>query len=224
MGDPHNPARIGELWNPQRWHVLSTEIDAVREFGALSGGWAWHYMSPPHQEEKHLHDHRDIDLHVFPERFAELVNALTDRGYNRQRTRFDNPSGEFIRFEKYVTDSCPKCYEQAMGVWSPTTLGRDEDGNPLPVEHGESWLECVECEYQPKEPGPVVKVIFDLFVHAVPTIEVNGYTVVEPNEMLTYYGIKHSSEQCVAVQAARRIQAKGGEIVNNPLLVGNWGL
>lgn len=66
--------------------------------------------------------------------------------------------------------------------------------------------------------------IFDLFVHEVPTIEVNGYTVVEPNLMLTFYGVKHSSEQCVAVQSARRIQAAGGEIVNNPLLVGDWGL
>ena len=202
MGDPHNPERIGEIWNPHRWHVLASEIEAVKEYGALSGGWAWHFMSPPHEEEKHLHDHRDIDMHVFPHRFAELVVVLKNRGYHRQTTRFDDPSGEFVRFEKHVEDACPECREQAV---------ISEEG---------CW-HCVECGSGFDKP-PVVKVIFDLFIHEVPTIEAQGYTVVEPNHMLTFYGVKHSSEQCVAVQAARRIQAEGGEIVNNPLLVGDY--
>jgi hypothetical protein len=47
MGDPHNPERYGETWDPIRWKVLANEIEAVKEYGALSGGWAWHYMSPP---------------------------------------------------------------------------------------------------------------------------------------------------------------------------------
>jgi hypothetical protein len=42
--------------------------------------------------------------------------------------------------------------------------------------------------------------------------------------MLTFYGVKHSSEQCVAVQAARRIQAAGGEIVKNAELVGDYAI
>ena len=108
MGDPHNPDRYGEKWNPVRWAVLAVEIDAVKQYGALSGGWAWHHMSPPHEEEKHLHDHRDIDMHVFPDRFAELVQVLEARGYKRQKTRFDDPSGEFVRFEKYI-HACPEC-------------------------------------------------------------------------------------------------------------------
>ena len=141
--------------------------------------------------------------------------GLEKRGYHRQTTRFDDPSGEFIRFEKHVMDACPKCYEQ---VWCRS----DDDRRVAAIaEHGE----CLSCGYVSTfdEVQPV-KVIFDLFVRAVPTIEVNGYTVVEPNEMLTYYGVKHSSEQCVAVQAARKIQKDGGDIVGNPLLVGDYAL
>ena len=210
MGDPHNPERIGEKWNPHRWHVLKEEIDAVREYGALSGGWAWHFMSPPHTEEKHLHDHRDIDVHVFPNRFVEMLEVLRRRGYHRQRTRFDDPSGEFIRYEKYVHDACPKCFKRAVAEGTLSDTG------------GPGWV-CVACKAAPEKP-PVVKVIFDLFIHEVPTLEVGGYTVVEPNHMLTFYGIKHSSEQCVAVQAARQIQKEGGEILKNPRLVGDWAL
>lgn len=211
MGDPHNPKRYGEMWNPVRWAVLKNEIDAVKDYGALSGGWAWHFMSPPHEEEKHLHDHRDIDFHVFPARFAELVVVLEQRGYHRQKTRFDDPSGEFVRFEKhiYVCSDCGGHME---------LVDYDADAGTL------EYL-CEDCGSTRSnvEPPENVKVIFDLFVHEVKTIEVNGYTVVEPNLMLTFYGVKHSSEQCVAVQAARRIQAEGGEIVGHPLLVGDYG-
>lgn len=210
MGDPHNPNRYGEIWNPARWTVLANEINAVKGYGALSGGWAWHFMSPPHEEEKHLHDHRDIDMHVFPDRFSELVVVLEARGYKRQRTRFDDPSGEFIRFEKYI-NVCPSCRIGHMEFIDSGTDGTLE------------WKEylCEGCGHVRRNGTPPenVKVIFDLFVHDVPTIEVDGYTVVEPNHMLTFYGTKHSSEQCVAVQAARRIQSEGGEIVKNPLLV-----
>lgn len=212
MGDPHNPERVGEMWDAFRLAVLRTEIEAVRQYGALSGGWAWHHMSPPHEEEKHLHDHRDIDLHVFPHRFAELVTVLQERGYLRQKTRFDDPSGEFVRFEQYVWP-CPHCY--GHGEYYDSAY--DEDGTES-MEY-----QCPDCGHWFWNPAPV-KVIFDLFVCEVPTIDVDGYTVVEPRHMLTFYGVKHSSEQCVAVQAARRIQAEGGEIVGNPLLVGDWEL
>jgi len=214
MGDPHNPARMGEIWNPHRWNVLANEIEAIKEYGALSGGWAWHYMSPPHKEEKHLHDHRDIDIHVFPDRFAELVVVLKERGYHKQTTRFDDPSGEFVRYEKHVFP-CPQCGGHGEYYASISDPEDQEQFEYLCVAQGdEHWF---------YNPDPV-KVIFDLFVHKVETIEVNGYTVVEPKLMLTFYGVKHSSEQCVAVQAARKIQAAGDEIVGNPLLVGDCGI
>lgn len=203
------------MWGPVRWVVLAKEIEAVKEYGVLSGGWAWHYMSPPHREEKHLHDHRDIDLHVFPSRFAELVTVLTERGYHRTTTRFDDPSGEFIRYEKHIYP-CPTCGGHAEYYDST----HDDEG----IEQFE-YL-CPDCPDETHwffnaEP---VKVIFDLFVKEVPFIEAQGYNVVEPEHMLTFYGVKHSSEQCVAVQAARKIEAEGGEIVNNPALVGDWGI
>jgi len=215
MGDPHNPRRYGELWDPTRWKVLANEIEAVREYGALSGGWAWHYMSPPHEEEKHLHDHRDIDMHVFPHSFPELVAVLENRGYERGKTRFDDPSGEFIRFEKYVF-VCPQC-ETGHMEYIDSVMIEDEEN----LEH--MCEDCGNVVLEPYHPT-IVKVIFDLFVHDVPTIEVDGYTVVEPSHMLTFYGVKHSSEQCVAVQAARRIQAEGGEIVKNAELVGDYAI
>lgn len=206
MGDPHNPARYGEMWNPHRMAVLRQEIDATREFGVLSGGWAWHFMSTPHEEEKHLHDHRDIDLHVIPSLFTALVEVLTRRGYARGRTRFDDPSGEFIRFERVVQDACPLCHAQS-----------------LVEDRGD--LECVACDHRSSaDEVENVKVIFDLFVQEVPWIEVDGYRVVEPKKMLTFYGVKHSSEQCVAVVKARELAAAGNEIVKNPALVGAWGV
>lgn len=212
MGDPHNPAREGETWNPLRLNVLRREIDAVRQFGALSGGWAWHFISPPHVEEKHLHDHRDVDLHVFPSRFAELVATLEARGYRRQKTRFDDPSGEFVRFENHVWP-CSFCgsHTELLDKWIAT----DE------VPH-DAYL-CSDCGETTIDPSPV-KVIFDLFVHEVPTIDVDGYTVVEPVHMLSFYGVKHSSEQCVAVQAARRLAAAGRPIPKDPSLVGAWAV
>jgi len=215
MGDPHNEARMGEQWSPTRWQILANEIEVVREYGALSGGWAWHFMSPPHEEEKHLHDHRDIDMHVFPDRFAELVVVLEDRGYARQKTRFDDASGEFIRYEKYVF-VCPSCDTGHM-EYIDSAMVEDEEF----LEH--MCEDCGNVMFEPTMPE-VVKVIFDLFVHDVPTIVSDGYTVVEPNHMLTFYGVKHSSEQCVAVQAARRIQAAGGEIVKHADLVGDHAI
>jgi hypothetical protein len=206
VGDPHNPARYGEMWNPHRVAVLRQEIEATREFGILSGGWAWHFMSPPHEEEKHLHDHRDIDLHVIPHLFSSLVETLTKRGYARGRTRFDDPSGEFVRFERVVLDACSSCHAQGV------------------VEEGIE-TECLACGHrEPASSVENVKVIFDLFVQEVPWIEVDGYRVVEPKKMLTFYGVKHSSEQCVAVVAARGLVEAGQEIVKNAALVGAWGV
>jgi len=211
MGDPHNPNRMGEIWDPRRLAVLFAELEQVRQFGALSGGFAWHFMSPPHVEEKHLHDHRDIDLHVYPQRFAELVTVLESRGYGRQKTRFDDPSGDFVRFENHVW-SCSYCHGRTefLDGWADT-----DD-----VPH-DAYM-CLDCGETTIDPL-AVKVIFDLFVHDVPTVEVDGYVVVEPVHMLTFYGVKHSSEQCVAVQAARKLVAEGKAIVLDPSLVGAWG-
>ncbi len=46
MSAPHNPARAKELWNETRLAVILEEITAMRDCIVLSGGWAWHFMTP----------------------------------------------------------------------------------------------------------------------------------------------------------------------------------
>ena len=68
MGDPRNPKRADEPWNLERLRVLEREVKAIAPLVTLSGGWAWHFMAPPHEELKIFHDHKDVDLFVEPER------------------------------------------------------------------------------------------------------------------------------------------------------------
>lgn len=207
MSDPANPERADETWNPYRLAVLEREVVAIRDFGALSGGWAWHYMSPPHVENKQLHDHKDIDLIVYPHAFASLVTLLQARGYARTWTRFDDPSGEFVRFSRYVEHACPQCHEDGV------------------LADGERFV-CVACNCSwAEDPSAVVKVILDLFVSEVPTLELaDGITVVDPPTLLGFYGVKHSSIGCVAVRAARELVARGESVPGHGSLVGDWGL
>jgi len=110
MGDPHNPKRAGETWKSGRIEIQLEEIRSIGNLHAadghriatLSGGWAWHFMSPEgHEEVKTQHDHKDVDLFVKPEDFEALRIALVGRGYRRARTRHDDPSGRFYRFTKH---------------------------------------------------------------------------------------------------------------------------
>ena len=207
MGDPPNPARIHERWNLHRIAVMEREIAAIREFGVLSGGWAWHFMSPAHVECKQLHDHKDIDIFVYPHAFSALVGLLGERGYAKAWTRFDDPSREFIRFARYVENACPNCLEDAV------------------LAEGQEFA-CVGCNARwAASPCEVVKVILDLFVETVPELVLaNGHRVVEPATLLTFYGDRHSSDRCVAVKAARVLVARGEAVVGHPSLVGDWAL
>jgi len=158
MGDPHNPERAGELWNQARVDAQLSELEAVKDLVVVSGGWAWHFMSPPgHAEVKTQHDHKDIDIFVRPNDFGPLRSLLIARGYQRARTQYDNPSGGFYRYVKYL-----------------------ESG----------------------------KVVFDVFLDEVPSIEAGGFRVVEPGRLLSFYGTKHTSEECLAVQEAKKLVAR----------------
>jgi hypothetical protein len=64
-----------------------------------------------------------------------------------------------------------------------------------------------------------VRVTVDFFVKDVPSIEVDGYRVVEPKTLLSYYGNIHSSDKCFAVQAAVKLLAKGIDPVGRPELI-----
>ena len=55
-----------------------------------------------------------------------------------------------------------------------------------------------------------IKVILDLFTGDVPfVVTASGVRVVEPRHLLSLYGVKHSSDQCFAVQIAKRLVAEG---------------
>lgn len=172
MGEPHNPARLGELWDETRLAVILDEIRGVRESVVLSGGWAWHFMTPAgHVEYKHAHDHKDADLFVPPSDIASLLIRLKDRGYEHTWTRFDRLPGskDFARYTRTV-------------------------------------------EVQ----GRRIKVMLDLFIEDVPSIEVSGYRVLEPSFLLAQYGNRHGSDQCFSVRIARRLLGRGISPVGHP--------
>jgi hypothetical protein len=101
MADPHNPARAEEVWDPERVRAQEVAIRQFKDLFTVSGGWAWHFMSPPgHKEYKTQHDHKDIDAFVKPERFVEFVERAKSLGYERADTLHDDPSGVFYRYTK----------------------------------------------------------------------------------------------------------------------------
>ena len=175
--------RRSEPWNPYRIAVLLEQAKLIASYGVFTGGWAWHFMSPPHQEVKSIHDHKDIDFFVFPDKCAELIQLLKENGYEKTWTKYDGITPNFIRYSKY--------------------------------EEGEE----------------IVKVILDLFIEEVPHTLVkhkdDDFFVVEPATLITFYnkeGKKHSSEECVAVQAARKLVREGIAPILNKELVGEWGI
>lgn len=99
MGDPRNPARIDEEWNPKRLAAMEPEARLLGKIGALSGGWAWHFMSPVHVEKKIHHDHKDIDVLIKPQAFPDVINLLRARGYKKVWTQYDKVSTNFHRYE-----------------------------------------------------------------------------------------------------------------------------
>ncbi|HEC84461.1 MAG: hypothetical protein DRR08_16105 [Candidatus Parabeggiatoa sp. nov. 2] len=105
MSDPHNKNRYGEEWPQSRIDACLEELEAIKPFVIVSGGWAWHFMSPEgHVEYKHAHDHKDIDLFVRPDEVATVVSILKSRSFEKVWTKYDKlPSQEdFRRYEKRV--------------------------------------------------------------------------------------------------------------------------
>lgn len=174
MGDfvnnNHNPLREGELWRQDRINYQLNEINKIKNLVTLSGGWAWHFMSPPHKEIRTLHDHKDIDVFVDPIDFNELRDILTSNGYERAKTRYDDPSGDFYRYIK-----------------------RYEFG----------------------------KVVYDVFVKSVEFVNVNDVKVVEPSYLISLYGNKHTTDNCIAVNAAKGLLAKNINPLLRSELIGN---
>jgi len=107
MSNPHNPARYGELWPQYRIDAMLPVLDILRDHVVLSGGWAWHFMSPPgHPEYKHAHDHKDLDLMVPSKKVHLVMGLLLSNGFSKVATKYDRlPSPEdFRRYEKTEDD------------------------------------------------------------------------------------------------------------------------
>lgn len=182
MGDPHNTARYGETWPQHRIDAYLEVLVELKPYVVLSGGWAWHFMSPlDHRELKHAHDHKDVDLMV-PKKMVGVVMALLQRlGFEKVATRYDHlPSDEdFRRYEKLVT--------RRRSPIDPT-----EDTFRLTI---------------------------DFFVKDVPEREIDGWRVVDPSTLITFYSSFHGSKACFAVQAAKKLLDRGLDPVGREELV-----
>lgn len=169
MADPHNPKRAGELWDQSRIDIQLAEISKIKDYITLSGGWAWHFISPiPHKEIKTQHDHKDIDCFIDPNDFVTLLSWFKNNGYERQHTIYDNQSGKFYRYTKFY-----------------------EGG----------------------------KIVFDLFLENVSSVLIKGFKVVDPITLLSYYGVKHTSDLCLAVVEAKKLVSKGIDPIDRPELI-----
>ncbi|WP_299606311.1 hypothetical protein [uncultured Aquimarina sp.] len=105
MGAPHNKKRYGEVWPSYRIEYALEALKTLKDLVILSGGWAWHFLSPEgHTEYKHAHDHKDIDLFIDPKDVASVMCILLENGFQKVWTRYDHlPSDEnFRRYEKTV--------------------------------------------------------------------------------------------------------------------------
>ncbi len=131
MGDPRNPARKEDVYDPDRLARQLDEVDALQGLGTvLSGGLAWHFLSPPHTEYKLLHDHKDVDIFVHPYGVQDLREALLQRGFERAKTQWDR--NDFFRFTKFYKggkvvfdifiEQVPSILAQGHLVVDPATL------------------------------------------------------------------------------------------------------
>lgn len=103
MADPHRKSRYGQQWPANEIHVLGGQVELLAPYVVISGGWAWHLMSPYHVDYKHAHDLKDIDCFVHPTRITEFVIFLKSLGYTREKTKYDHMSA-FYRFVRHVDD------------------------------------------------------------------------------------------------------------------------
>jgi hypothetical protein len=100
MGAPHNKMRYGETWPQERLDETLRVLEPFRTLVVLSGGWAWHFMSPEgHREYKHAHDHKDVDLFVHPTDAGTAIARLRENGFIRVSTKYDTGKKDFQRYE-----------------------------------------------------------------------------------------------------------------------------
>ena len=172
MADPHNKKRYGETWPQDKIDLCLQELINLKPYVILSGGWAWHFMSPPgHVELKHAHDHKNVDIFVSPEKVSLVIGILGDNGFFKVPTKYDKLTNnkDFRRYEKL-----------AKGV----------------------------------------RITIDFFIDKnITAREIDGWKVVDPKQLLTFYSNIHSSDNCFAVLAADKLIRKGIDPVGRQELI-----
>lgn len=110
MGDPHNKKRYGEVWPQYKINAYLRDLYVISPNVVLSGGWAWHFLSPPgHVEYKHAHNHKDLDVLIPPNKVQSVIMDLEDLNFVKAPTRFDKhpTKEEFRRYEKIIDGPNP---------------------------------------------------------------------------------------------------------------------
>jgi len=200
MADEHNPDRYGETWAQHKIDAYIPVLESIKPFVVLSGGWAWHFLSPVgHVEYKHAHDHSDLDIMVPKANVGTVVGMLKGLGFEKVTTKYDRlPSAEdFRRYEKVVTR-----YNCGDRGW------------------GDEPYDCLDC---PTCREDSFRLTIDFFVNDVPHLQCpGGWLVVRPDELVGFYSTIHSSSSCWAVVAAKKLLDAGAtpsEIVGDPHLM-----
>jgi hypothetical protein len=85
-------------WKQEKLQAQLIAVEAVKDYVVVSGGLAWHLMSPPHIEKKTVHDHSDVDLFIKPEYAQTVISILKGRGFQRYWTKYDRISDNFMRY------------------------------------------------------------------------------------------------------------------------------
>ena len=88
------------MWKTAKLEAQISAVEMVKDCVVVSGGLAWHFMSPEHEESKTIHDHKDVDLFVIPEKWPEVVSKLKANGFTRYFTKYDTTTPGFYRYGK----------------------------------------------------------------------------------------------------------------------------
>jgi len=85
-------------WKQEKLTAQLITVEAIKDYVVVSGGLAWHLMSPPHEEKKIIHDHSDVDLFVMPVYAQTVISILKGRGFTRYWTKYDGLDKNFMRY------------------------------------------------------------------------------------------------------------------------------
>lgn len=88
------------MWKQEKFEAQIQALNLIKNYVTVSGGMAWHLMSPPHKETKYIHDHKDLDLFVNPKDTGIVIATLKQNGFNRYWTKYDGKTPDFIRYGK----------------------------------------------------------------------------------------------------------------------------